>query len=204
MRARLAALLLLPALAAAQVPPAALAHRAELQRSAYRTFGPDAPVATLAGQVQQESAWRPEARSHAGAEGLTQFMPLTARDMAERYPADCAPANPYSPRWALRCRDHYMHSQLRALRPMGSGLDECARWTFALRGYNGGAGWVLRDRRAAHQARADPDDPETVARFNAGRSAPNFRENVEYAPRIFRAQQRYLSWGRAVCAEIDP
>lgn len=203
MRALLALLLAWAPLCAAQIPPAAHPHRAELLRSAYRTFGPDAPAATLAAQVHQESAWRSDARSHAGAQGLTQFMPLTARDMAERFAADCAPANPYNPRWALRCRDHYMWSLMRALRPMSGGLDECARWTFALRAYNGGAGWVQRDRRAAQQAQADPDSPEHVARFNAGRSPSNFRENVEYAPRIYRLQPRYASWGRAACQEAD-
>lgn len=203
LHALMLALAVLAPPAAAQVPPAAWAWRAELAESAYERFGPGAPVATLAAQVHQESAWRPNAVSHAGAQGLTQFMPGTARDMAERFGRDCAPANPFDPVWALRCRDHYLHSLMRALRPMGSGLDECARWTFALRAYNGGAGWVQRDRRAAQQAQADPDSPDEVARFNAGRSVANFRENVEYAPRIYRLQPRYVGWGRAVCREAN-
>lgn len=203
LHALMLALAVLAPPAAAQVPPAAWAWRAELAESAYERFGPGAPVATLAAQVHQESGWRANAVSHAGAQGLTQFMPGTARDMAERFARDCAPANPFDPVWALRCRDHYLHSLMRGLRPMGSGLDECARWTFALRAYNGGAGWVQRDRRAAQQAQANPDSPEEVARFNAGRSPANFRENVEYAPRIYRLQPRYAGWGRAVCREAN-
>lgn len=179
-------------------PAAAEQYRAAMTRSAYRIHGPSAPVAMLAGQIHQESAWQPLARSHAGAEGLAQFMPATAKDMADRF-ADCAPANPFSAAWAFTCRDRYMAGLRRQLQPLGSGLTECTRWVFALRAYNGGMGWVNRDRRKATQAGADPDDWIALQGFNAGRSAANFKENVEYAPRILRLQSRYRSWGAEAC-----
>lgn len=180
-------------------PAAAEQYRAAMTRSAYRIHGPGAPVALEAGQIHQESAWQPQATSWAGAQGLAQFMPGTAADMAARFPGDCAPANPFSPAWAFACRDRYMASLRRQLQPMGGGLTECARWVFALRAYNGGMGWVIRDRRKAAAAGADPDDWIMVQGFNAGRSASNFRENVEYAPRILRLQERYASWGARAC-----
>lgn len=183
-----------------QSPPAAAEqYRAAMTRSAYRIHGPSAPVAMLAGQIHQESAWQPQARSRVGAEGLAQFMPGTAADMAARFPADCAPANPFSPAWAFVCRDRYMAGLRRQLQSQGSGLSECARWVFALRAYNGGMGWVIRDRRKASTAGADADDWIIVQGFNAGRSAANFRENVEYAPRILRLQERYRGWGAEAC-----
>ena len=86
---------------AQRIPLAAWTHRSEMVRSAYRIHGPGAPVATLAGQIHQESGWRADARSWVGAQGLAQFMPATAADMARLHPADCAPANPYSPKWAF-------------------------------------------------------------------------------------------------------
>lgn len=182
------------------IPAAAMQHRAEMTRSALRVFGPSAPVATLAAQIHVESAWRVDARSPVGAMGLAQFMPATAADMARRWPAECAPADPWSPAWAFRCRDRYMRSHLVALRSLGSGLTECARWVFALRAYNGGRGWVERDRRAALDAGLDPDDWRAVASVNAGRSPAAWRENTSYAPKILQVQQRYQAagWGAGV------
>lgn len=47
---------------AAQVPTAALRYRADLIRSSRSVWGMDAPVATFAGQIHQESQWRANAR----------------------------------------------------------------------------------------------------------------------------------------------
>lgn len=176
-------------------------YRGELTRSAYRVFGPSAPVATLAAQIHQESAWRADARSRVGALGIAQFMPLTAQDMADRHPADCAPANPLSPSWAFRCRDRYMRSLVAAQRPMSSGNEfpECARWEYALRAYHGGLGWINRDRRLAQSMGLNADRPADVASVNAGRSVANHAENTNYPTLIFGKQDRYMSWGRAVC-----
>jgi len=188
--------------AAAQVPAGAEQYRSMMVRSAYRIHGPGAPIALLAGQIHQESAWDTNATSWVGASGLAQFMPATAKDMAKLHPADCAPAVPTSPRWAFNCRDLYMRSLRLQIKPMGSGITEAAEWAFALRSYNGGSGWIARDRRAcvdyAGCPLCDPDDWQQVAGFNAGRSKAAFRENTEYPIRIFKAQIRYASWGRTI------
>lgn len=186
-----------------QVTPAAWGFRGEMTTSAYRVFGPSAPVSTLAGQIHQESAWQTHARSPVGAQGLAQFMPSTAADMAKNFPASCAPANPYSPPWAFGCRDRYMAGLLRSVRrpvPPGDTVAECSAWAFALRAYNGGLGWINRDRRAAMAAGVDADDWRAVRPFNAGRSAANHRENREYPERIYRLGARYAAagWGRIV------
>lgn len=188
-----------PPASAQGIPAAAHQHRADMMRSAWRTFGPAAPTALLAAQIHAESTWRTDATSRVGAQGLAQFMPRTAQEMAERYPSDCAPANPNSARWAIACRDRYMHRLLQAQRPYGSApLTECAQWVFALRAYNGGGTWVRRDRRAAQKSGADPDDWQAVQPFNAGRSEANHRENTRYAPKILELQSRYhrAGWGR--------
>lgn len=180
-------------------PEAAMQYRAEMTRSAFRVFGPSAPVATLAAQIHQESAWRADAKSRVGALGLAQFMPRTARDMADRHPADCAPANPLSPSWAFGCRDRYMQSLLSATMPIATGLTECNRWEFAFRAYNGGLGWINRDRRLAQSMGLNPDRPADVATVNAGRSAGNHAENRHYPTLILAKQDRYASWGRGIC-----
>ena len=61
------------------IPRAAQQYRATLVRAAHATWGLDAPVAVFAAQVHTESWWRNDTVSHAGAQGLAQFMPATAR-----------------------------------------------------------------------------------------------------------------------------
>src|SRR5512134_663298 len=77
-------------LLAVQIPDAAWAHRGDMIRSARQTFGPEAPTATLAAQIHQESRWRADAKSWVGAQGLAQFMPTTAEYMADIFPGECA------------------------------------------------------------------------------------------------------------------
>lgn len=186
----------------AGAPSTAERYRRELTVSARRTFGPDAPVAALAAQIHVESGWKTDARSRAGALGLAQFMPATADDMARRFPAECSPANPYSSRWALTCRDRYMSSLLGQIKPIsGWSLSEQSRWAFAFRAYNGGS--VIEDRRAAMRAGRDPDHWEQVQPFNGRRrSHSNFVENTAYPVRIFNVQARYSHWGRMIGSSV--
>ena len=192
---------IVPKADAASIPTAAEQHRRTLVRAAHAEWGLGAPVATFAAQVHQESAWRVNARSPVGAEGLAQFMPATADWMAEIYPRSLGPAQPYNPGWALRAMvafDRWLYERNQA-------VSECDRWAFVLAGYNGGGGWVNRDRRLASAKGADPLAWfDSVERHNAGRSAANFRENRHY-PRaiLLRWEPMYAAagWGPGVCAE---
>lgn len=140
------------------IPLAAWQYRATITRNGYRVFGLNAPLAVLAAQLHQESAWRPDARSHVGALGLAQFMPATGRDMAARYPAECAPYDPLDPRWAIRCQHRYMRTLLDALKPrFDAHFAACDGWAMGLSAYNGGLGWVQRDRTMAQRAGRNPD-----------------------------------------------
>jgi soluble lytic murein transglycosylase-like protein len=165
-------------------------------QSAWRVFGPNAPVAVLAGQIHQESAWKIDAVSWAGAQGFAQFMPATSRDMETRYPNDCAPANPFNAQWAFRCRDRYLHSLIKASRNEHTG--ECSDWAFGLKAYNGGLGWVRKDRARAASMGDNPNDWRIVNLYNAGRRESAHRENREYPERIFRHADNYVVWGRSL------
>lgn len=59
-----------------------LPMRAEVEQAAHDAV---IPPWVLAGVVRQESAWNPRARSPAGALGLTQVLPGTAREIASRF-----------------------------------------------------------------------------------------------------------------------
>lgn len=179
------------------IPIDAQRHQRDMMKSAWKIFGLNAPTATLAAQIHQESGWNADAVSRVGASGLTQFMPATAQDIAKRF-SDCKPADSFNPSWAITCRDRYMSTLLAAI-PVE---DECARWAYALRAYNGGLGWVRKDMRLAEAQGVDLRNWRAVARFNSGRSAGNWKENTEYPVRIIdRASLVYSAngWGRAVC-----
>ena len=184
--------------AAERIPAAMLRYRSEIIRASRVEAGLDAPVATFAGQVEQESGGNPEARSPVGALGLAQFMPATARDLGRTRP-DLGPAVPTNPGWALRAMVAYDLAQLRRI----TANTECDRWIMALLAYNGGLGWVWRDQAKAKAQGLDPGSWAVVARINAGRAAAAKAENARYGPAIvYRRQPKYLVWGPGVMCEV--
>lgn len=192
-------LLLWVAVANAQeIPRAAHQYRSTLIRCARAEWGLNAPVATFAAQVHQESLWRTDARSQAGAQGLAQFMPATSAWLPEVAPHTGEPA-PYNPGWALRAMvayDLWLWQRITA-------VTECHRMAMTLSAYNGGLGWLNRDKRLAEASGLDParwwDHVETV---NAGRAAWAIRENRGYPRRILLTLSpvyEAAGWGRGVC-----
>lgn len=181
---------------AQHIPHAANSYKSTLIRTARAEMGMQAPIATLAGQVHQESGWRPSVVSHAGAQGVAQFMPATARWMA-KINSDLTPAKPFNPSWALRAMVRYNAWHLQRIQ--ASGL--CEKWAFALSAYNGGLGWVYKDKRLAQASGAcELAWFSHVERFNAGRSANNFHENRNYVRNILtRWELLYSTWGDGVC-----
>lgn len=181
----------------AAIPAAANKHKADLVRAARYEFGLSAPVSLLAAQIHVESRWNERAVSPAGAEGLAQFMPATAAWLPQVAPHTREPL-PFNPGWALRAMCAYDSHLLQRI-PNAPRLYD--RWAFALSGYNGGLGWVNRDRTLALASGYDParywDHTEKV---NAGRRASAFRENREYPRRIFDVQYVYeaAGWGPGV------
>lgn len=184
----------------ASPPPQAERYRRDLIRSARYVFGMSAPIAVLAAQVHQESAWNPTARS-AYASGLAQFTPATARDMARLHPDELGNGSkegaPLDSRWALLALCRYDKTLFDAASYAATPAD---RWAFVLAGYNGGPGWIPRDRAKARAQGLDASrwfgHVETV---NAGRAPQFFRENRDYPRRILITHQRlYRSWGPGV------
>lgn len=188
-----------PAPAAAQgLPQAAHKHRATLTRAAHTVWGLDAPIAALAAQVHQESGWRVNALSPVGAQGLTQFMPATARWWCAREQQSSAECQPFNPTWALRSMvgyDKYLYD----LTP--TWLNPYERMYVALRGYNGGLGhWRAEGAKAASASNPRP----TLAQIDAAcgkarRAALHCAENLGYPRRILiELQPRYASWGKTL------
>jgi len=134
------------------IPPAAERYRRDLTREVRFYFSMSEPVARFAGQVHQESAWRAGVCS-AFACGLTQFTPGTAKDITAMHPADLGSApRVFDPAWALRAMVLYM----RGLRLAYADFDADAH-AAALAAYNGGSGWLTRERAVCRRYRLMED-----------------------------------------------
>lgn len=192
-------LLAMPRVCSADIPDAAMKYRRDLVRIAHTEMGLDAPIATLAAQVHQESRWNEKARSPVGAVGLVQIMPGTAEWLA-RLRQDLAAPQPLNPLWNLRAAVIYDVWLLDRVQARGS----CDKWAMAMAAYNGGLGWVIKDQRLASAKGADPRAWfNSVERYNSGRSASNFKENRHYASVILlRWEPLYeaADWGNGVCS----
>ena len=184
------------------IPRAAHKYRGLAVRLYRVHFGLNAPIPILAAQIEQESAWRKDAKSHAGAEGLGQFMPATARQMGDWYKS-LEPANARSPRWALDAQARYMKRLFGNFR-MKRAASMCDRWAFTLSAYNGGLGNLSKDMSKGIEEGRDKTrwyGHDGIARVRT-RSVSAQRENREYPNRIFEKRWKYRKWGgsRLACA----
>ena len=177
------------------IPPTAESHKRDLTRTSRAVFGMGAPVATLAAQIHQESGWRPDARSWAGARGLAQFMPTTAAGIGRLYP-ELTPVNEFDPRWALKAQSLLMRDLFNG----HTGRDACQRWAKAAASYNQGPGWTRRAERLV-------DDPSrwfgSLEHVNPGKSPSAYKETFGYVRKILvDLTPAYVDagWGPGLCA----
>lgn len=185
--------------AAAQIPPDAARYKRDLIRNARAVWGLDAPIATFAGQIHQESGWRADAVSPVGASGLSQFMPSTSKWISGMY-EELADDQPNNPAWAIRALvtyDKWLYDAVPAA------ANHCERMAFVLASYNGGLGWLNKDVALAKRKGDDPTQWfDHVEKYNGGRSDAAFRENRGYPNRILNELERRYdrdSWGIKSC-----
>ena len=186
---------------ASNVPRAAERHRAELIRVSRAVWGLEAPVSVFAAQVHTESWWRNDTVSSAGAQGLAQFLPSTAAWLPSVVPdleREAGAPAPFNPGWALRALvsyDRWLWERL-------DGADACQHMAFALSAYNGGIGWLDRDRKLAARRGYRTDCWfGQVEEANAGRRASSFREKRRYVRLILLERQywyRKAGWGPGI------
>jgi len=94
-----------------------------MAEAAARKYG--IPVDLFNRLVQQESGWNPRAKSHAGAIGLAQLMPFTAKKLG---------VNPHDPKQNLEGGARYLKQQYNKFRS----------WRLALAAYNAGPNAVTK------------------------------------------------------------
>ncbi len=165
-------------------------------REARAEYGLNAPIPMFAAQIHQESLWRKGARSKY-ANGLTQFTPSTERWIKQLYPQSLGWGNSFNPKWAIRALvkyDHWLYQRIKA-------TDACNRWAFALAAYNGGLGWINRDKRlTAKHGKNHLKWWGHVEKYSR-RARWAFKENRGYPRKIiYQHQRKYQHWGgRLVC-----
>jgi hypothetical protein len=146
----------------------------------------------LDAMVKAESGYNPNAKSHAGAEGIAQFMPDTWKAAIRR---GWAPegSTPYDRDVALKAQRHYMDWLLQ--RPIvSSATSEEEKIRRALASYNAGIGNVTK---AVNKARELGD--ESLWEENLPRTS----ETIPYMDKIIQTIQDYkntsyvpsLNWG---------
>ena len=174
------------------IPREAARYQLTLKREAQFAWGLQAPVATFAAQVHQESRWQLDARSPVGAVGLAQFMPTTSNWIGGLYPG-LNERSPTNPTWSLRALvtyDKWLADHIQA-------DDECQDMAFALSAYNGGLGWVYKRQKLSQQPGLCLGSTCTI---NPGITPASQRENQHYPEVILlKYEPLYLIWGNGTC-----
>lgn len=186
-----------------QIPPASALYRHRVEQATAQVFGLRGSPARLAAQLHQESTWRVTARSPVGAQGLAQFMPATSAWMSREFRSDLPAFDPWNPNQAILAAALYDKWLLDRVQPFGhTQISDCTRWVFALRAYNGGEKWLIRERGLALASKRDANDWRVVE-GHRGRSVAAHRENIGYPRRILLTlEPAYIAagWpGTAVC-----
>jgi len=143
------------------------------------------PEGILWAVMRQESAFEPDAVSPAGALGLMQLLPETARTVSEEMGLPPEDARPSNPRYAIRVAARLLHKLLEQFR---------GDVPLAVAAYNGGAESVERWSSRAPGLQLDT----FVERIP-------FRETREYVARVMGnlARYEYLAKGEDGVPRVD-
>jgi membrane-bound lytic murein transglycosylase MltF len=179
-----------------EVPPL---YRLMVEREAADLWGIQAPTARIAAQIHQESLWDPEAQSRY-ADGMAQFTPATAEWIAKLFPNELGDFDPMDPAQAVRAMVIYDHW---LLQQVPSAATECDKWAFALSSYNGGLGWLKRDRKRASEKGSDSARWFGHVEAHSARAKWAIKENRHYVRVILTHwEPAYIAagWsGKKVC-----
>lgn len=162
-----------------QIPHNAYRYEKILRAEVMSYWGVSQDIDIFAAQIHQESAWRPDAQSPY-ASGIGQFTPDTADWIEEIEPSLKTLGGVFDPRWGIRGLVVYDYKLFKRFCGDAATEDDC--WAFILSGYNGGPGWVIREKKLAQ-------DPtrwfcDTGVAKNCIRADWACKENREYPRKI--------------------
>ena len=131
-------------------------------------------------QVEAESAFNPKAVSPAGARGLLQLMPLTAREVGV--------ADPSNPDDCLRGGMEYLAKQVANVRlALSAEVPTALVYRLALVSYNAGFGYVRAAMRIVQHSGIPLTWDSFVPAFKAvefNGKRPRWKESIPYAEKI--------------------
>ena len=139
------------------VPRQAALYRATIVREVRFYWGMAENPAIFMAQIHAESAFREDARSPVGAEGLAQIMPRTNRWLLQIYAKDLMPlcpsktGCPLDPHFSIRALvmyDKFLWNQFTFVDA------QIERWAFTLASYNGGIGNAKKELSACMRSKS--------------------------------------------------
>ncbi len=158
-------------------------------------------------QINQESAFNPQAVSKCGARGLLQLMPATARELGVS-----ALDQLFDPQTNLMAGITYLKRQYMALKEIS---DRDERIKFALASYNGGRGYINAAIKLATLAAKAGGEPAVltwavVSRYlsnpdcKCNRKRPDHKQITDYVRRIWSSYTRELKKQRVAFIKSAP
>lgn len=189
------ALLLIAIDTMAAVPQRAYRYFPVLKEEQGRIW-PEGDICIIAEQIHHESGWKMDAvrreKSGVVSYGALQVLDRTFHELRKQHPAAlqkvASPADLLQARWGIRAGilyDRHMWSLV------SFAADTRERYAMMLSAYNGGYGWLLRDRKLTRAKGFDPDRWfGNVERFSE-RSGRNFIINRRYAREILDGAAQY-------------
>lgn len=159
----------------------------------------------IAAQCYQESAFDPNARSWAGAQGLMQLMPATARSLGVEA------SEVYQPEINVEAGARYLHQLQGKFSDIREGTE---RIKFVLAAYNGGVGHVRDAMALARKYGRNPQRWDEVSPYILGlQEARYYRDPVvrygymigtETEAYVRSILERYRGYGGNIAAPISP
>jgi len=172
------------------IPSNANQYKADIIRHAQATFGINAPISILAAQIHKESTWREDAKSPY-AEGLAQFTPQTEEHVKNKYPV-LSYGDALNPIWSIQAQMLYDNE----LKTKVDAIDECNDWALTFAMYNGGSGWIWKEKNLAEASGVDRNQYfDGVENFNGGRRLSAKKENRDYPRKIILELQMMYQEG---------
>lgn len=160
----------------------------------HQKLWPESDIKIIAGQIEAESLWKEKATrkepSGVISYGLMQVLDITFNEMKSKHPTllDAEATDMLKAKWGIRAGILY-DKKMWGLSSFAEGIQD--RWAFALASYNGGFGWIQRDRKLAGQNGVDKNIWFcSVERFSK-RSPWAFKINRDYPVKIFRYAEKY-------------
>lgn len=175
---------------------------------------PESDVAVIASQIQSESAWKEKAKrtekSGVTSYGLMQVLDVTLAEMQKKHRtlAGTEPVEMLQARWGIRagilydlqmwnlCSFAVASTPLsdregwpRSLRSL-SGV-EMNRWAFTLAAYNGGYGWIQRDRKLTEERGYNKNAWAGNVENHSSRSKWAFEINRRYPREILANREKW-------------